>query len=660
MEKKPLKVGFISRIDYGGNDYRIGLWKLAAEVFAKESVNYVVLLGGLVDSKALEAQLKAHLKAVKKDQRETAQQEFLAKAAHFLKANLPVMEGVRIYIVPSPAYDGWIGESVARILSDIRSDIVLYRSGGDRLELKQINKLLGVYAPKKGVWMRGDYYDTPALRVLKDEVRRTSRGMGDINVVGTFASAIFHPGASSDIRRPYATLPALCKIGESRTGADNQVGVVVFEFGSSNPKEATMKVWSFKDLLSDEWSFVSAPEGISANEKAIVDVLRKRGPLTVGSLNDHTGLDRAVIAEALKTLADRPATDAWSGLVQDKEDQRYYLNLNWFRNRMRYRLPKEEKMDSFAAFGCLHAGCKDSDSTYFRDVLPTLILKDGVDTLVGVGDFIEGLKHDLLLKGQISTGSKFVLNYTKQEKLSAYLVGWVIFKVFKVRFEALMKETGREKVGQKRLSEFIKKSLIKFVYCAGNHCEWVEPLGFDPLATFRSELKVLLIYHLTKYLESHDLFAHDLREILQDKLIEVEQNEAYQANSGLPMALLHPSMSRTKTTSIRPQEMLQKAEDVNSILVFGANFHVAEAVHHWSFDYGQRVCLQLGTIKVKSGFEEGKLKTVDFGFGFLKVWSCGTRIVRTEVTFYCTPTANIKEANLKVLKEFDKWLDTNK
>ena len=660
MERKPLKVGLMSRLDYGGGDYRVGLWQLAAETFRKEQVNYVVLLGGLVDFKSLDAKLKALLKAAKKDQKETVRQAFLRKVAEFLRDNLPVLEGVKIYIITSPAYDGWIGEEVARTLSDMRSDVLLYRQGGDRLELKQLGKILGVYAPKKGTWMRGDYYDTPILRVLKDESRRSTRGIGDVNAVGCFGSAIFHPGASSDVKKPYASVPALCKIGESKTGVDNQVGVMVLDFITANPKEVTIKVHSFKDLLSDEWLFVEPPENISKTQKDLIDVLRKRGPLTVGSLQDATGLDRKVIAEVLAELAKQPASNVWPGVVQDNDDKRYYLNLSWFCDQMRYKLPKEEKLDSFAAFGCMHGGCKHSDMLYMHDILPELAIQNGVDTLVGVGDFIEGLKHDLMILGEISTGSKHVLNYSKQEKLSAFLIGTAMFKVFKRRFEALLKENGKTKLGQKRLVEFINKSMMKFVYIAGNHCGWVAPLGFDPLGTFRSELRAFLLYQVARYLEDYDLCVRDLNAILQAKIIELEQNEPYQVNSGLSIALLHPSMSRTKTTSIRPQEMLAKAEEARSTMVFGANFHVGELVHHWNFEHGQRVCLQLGTLKVKSGFEETKMKTVDFGVGFLKVWSSGMRVQRTETTFYCTPTGNLEEGNRKVLKEYDRWLEVNK
>lgn len=660
MERKSLKVGLMSRLDYGGTHYRVGLWQLAANIFEQEKVNYVILLGGLVDSKALDAKLKLLLKGVKKDRREAERKNFLKQSAEFLKNNIPVIDGVKIYIITSPAYDGYIGEEVARLLTEMRQDILLYLQGGDRLQLKQLNKILGAYTPKKGVWLRGDYYDTPVLRVLKGEKQRGSRGLGDFNVVGCFGSAIHQTGDSNVVSRPYASVPALCKISESKTGADNQVGIMILDFSSDNPKEVSILVQSFKDLLSDEWLFIEPPDGISKAQKDIIDTLRKRGPLTVGSLQDFSGLDRQVIIDALSELSQKPESNGWSNIVQDKENKRFYFNPQWFCDRLRYKLPKEEQLESYAAFGCMHAASRYTDMRFVKESLPEFILKEESDTLIGVGDFIEGLKHDLLLMGEIVADSNYILNYTKQEKLAAFLVGSAIFKVFKGRFDALIKNNGKTKIGQKKLIDFVKKSLIKFIYIPGNHCKWVKPLGFDPLSTFRGELKVFLIHHIAKYLEKYDLYVYGLADIVQEKVIELKQNEPYKTDSALSLALLHPSMSRTKTTSIRPQEMLKKAEDSKSAIVFGANFHVSEAVHHWNFDYGQRICLQLGTLKVKSDWEEEKLKTVDFGVGFLKVWSKNGRILKDETTFYCTPSADIEKSNKRILKEFDKWMKINK
>jgi hypothetical protein len=92
-------------------------------------------------------------------------------------------------------------------------------------------------------------------------------------------------------------------------------------------------------------------------------------------------------------------------------------------------------------------------------------------------------------------------------------------------------------------------------------------------------------------------------------------------------------MSRTKTTSIRPQEMMAYAKDLTAVVV-GGNFHVAESVGEWSMATGQRKCLQVGTIKWTSGYEANKLKIVDKGVGHLRLKTLNGRIIMTETTFY--------------------------
>lgn len=69
------------------------------------------------------------------------------------------------------------------------------------------------------------------------------------------------------------------------------------------------------------------------------------------------------------------------------------------------------------------------------------------------------------------------------------------------------------------------------------------------------------------------------------------------------------------------------------------------------------MCLQVGTIKHRSNFEDGKLKIVDFGVGMLKVWSKDKRIKKTETTFYGTRTPNLREANEKILQELEDYLE---
>ena len=258
-----------------------------------------------------------------------------------------------------------------------------------------------------------------------------------------------------------------------------------------------------------------------------------------------------------------------------------------------------------------------------------------------------------MIKGEVYGSRRFAFNYTHQEKLGAYLVARLILQVFEVRIAQFLK-SANSKTSQETLEAEVQKALLLFLFIAGNHCEWVKPLGFDPLETLFSELKRFLVFEIKALLKTHQLVLHNLNDIVDAKVVRLEQNDPYSLPSGLAVTLLHPSMSRTKTTSIRPQEMLQKAK---TQIVIGANFHVAEALEEWQFEKGgQRVCLQVGTLKHRSGFEDGKLKIVDFGVGMLKIRSKDLRIKRTEAAFFGTRTRDLAKSNEAILQEFEDYL----
>ena len=658
MEKEPLvKVGLMSGLNYGSEGCRVGLWRLAGKIFEEEKTNFVVLAGGLVDYRELNVQLKEALRGARGDEAEIAKDEFLNCVADEIARMLPVIPGIKIYVVTSPAYDGQIGAEIAYRLTERREDVLLYREGSDRLELKKINKVLGVYVPKKGIWMRGDYYDTPILRVLKDEKKRSSRSMGDMNVVGCLGCAVTHPGDSSEIKKSYLSLPLLYKIADTRI-AENQIGIRILEFHSDNPKEATVVTYNFKDLISNEWDFIKPPRKATKIQKAVIRKLQQRGALRAGQLEDCTDYQRSSIEGALESLLNIPMTSSWPGLEKDPASRRYFFSQKWFREKLDYPLPKTNyHEDSFLAFGCLHASCKHTDSKYFRDVVPGIILEKGIENLVGAGDFIEGLRHDLMLKGEILGSQKYVFNYTMQEKLAAYLVGSVIMKVFEERFGARVKSGLSRKAEQEELEKVVKNALLTFIYIPGNHCGWVAPLGFDSLAMFRAELKAFLVHHIHEILVKYNLTMSKLHELVSEKIVKLELDGEYKSAPGRPsLSIFHPEMAGTKTTSIRPQQMLR--ESTNQIVI-GANFHTAEAVEEWDFDRGQRVCLQVGTVKVKSGFERSKLKTVDFGVGVLRVYSCSERIMKTKVSFHGERSSDLQAGNLEVLEDFDKWLEVS-
>ncbi len=655
-----IKVGLMSGFYYGSPGCRMGLWKLGAERLKAEGTNYNILLGGLVDGKSLEAELRIRSKKVKGAERAALRGQFIEEVAQILKENIPVIAGTHLHITTSGPYDGKIGAEIALRLQALRrSDISYAGEGGMILELRQIAKDLGLCVPKKSTIMSSDYYDTPAQRILKNEKRGPGK-LGDIVVVGCLASAVFTPGDSfKTVRRPYFVMPVLYKIVATRT-AENQIGVAVLDFKNSNPQEATAKIHSFKDLTINEWELVEPPSDSTKSQLKLIEVLKKRQiPLTAGSLAEHSGLARKEVEEAMTALLKRRSGSSWPGLRYEEASKVYQFKEQWFVESLRYKEDRGElKSDRFIGFGCLHAGCKHTDMEFFRTRLPELILANDVQYLIGAGDFIEGMKHDLLTLGEVYGAREYVFNYTVQEKLAGFLVGTVMFEVFQKRFDDLVKQKGIAKLHGKDLSSAVESCLMTFYYISGNHCDWVAPIGFNSLHTFREELRKFLVYKISKMLSGMGIFCEDLFEILQKKMVRLKMGEIFTMASGLPCAAMHPHMGGASTTSINPQRMLDMCH--KALVVFGANFHTAEAVAEYTHGPGQRICLQFGTVKHESGFETTKLKQVDFGIGMLEVLTVNGRIQQTNVTFSTEKTPDLQAANHKVLDDFEAWMKISK
>ncbi len=156
QDKKSLrhitKVGLMSGLHYGSPGYREGLWHLAADKFKQEQVDFIVLVGGLVDGKSLYQKLKEihqqishdHLRGEKPtigQKKAEATIKFLEKTSHELAEKIPQIDNVKIYLITAPAYDKDIGQIIAERLAELRDDIWLYGQGDDRLQLKKINKI---------------------------------------------------------------------------------------------------------------------------------------------------------------------------------------------------------------------------------------------------------------------------------------------------------------------------------------------------------------------------------------------------------------------------------------------------------------------------------------------------------------------------------------
>ncbi len=672
LNDKTVRIGLMSRIDFGSDGFRQGLLELAAETFKTEDVAFVVLAGGLVSGRvvaektsALKKRLKELQRQIKAKDKELQYEEDAKKAkllqtaisklarerskvedaleeltpekmAATLAKSLPRFtdargKPVKLYIIPSPAYDKAVGEKTATLLADLedREELRLLKSGGDRLPLWEDTpkmRNLEVLTLDKQTWLRGDYHSTPVQRRIKDKRRQTSSSeQVDLQVVGGVGVSILKPEGNWPIG--FVAVPALHRLEETGV-AESQVGVQVLEV-ECDRRNATLRSHSFKDLISRERGFIGAPSDLSPARLKCIDVLKKHGRCSTGRIAERTGLSKDTVHKTLRDLLatkDNKRYKTWPGLVYDALADRWDFELTWVQRFLRYRLPEgERKTDVFVAICCMHAGSLDTDYTHFLEDVPKVMLEQGATMLVSAGDHVEGTSHDLLMKGEIVAGA----DNTEQEELAADMISTVLFEVFKVRFDAAQKASAPK--GPEEVAALVRSTLPKFRYVPGNHCGWISRSGVRPLATMVSRIWTNLTGWLDAHLASKKLGIPGSLDLVKDH-IETVGDGRFLLPSGMPMGMTHPHMGGSETISSSAQKALNLYRDCPVVII--GNFHTGVLVEEWEAKLGQRACIQVGTMKHGSPFEHSKLKTVDQGFAAAKIVSINGRIVCTVTTFY--------------------------
>lgn len=675
------KVGLISRIDYGSPGFRRAIVESCFEIFRNiEGTHFNILNTGVIsrlfwdEAKKFAAEKLADKKNLK--QKELAKvaklpaskrraalksvlvERYLQEAAEELARFIPVLKmpdpedpkkakDVDLFIVTSAAFDGEYGETVAHFLADLRPDIRVWNEGGSRFLVKYVDKWIWALAPQKAVWMRGDYYSTAVERVIKDKIKQTTQSAPDLFIVGGFGSSINKP--KGELSYQYISLPNASRIEETRV-SENQIGVRVLEFPLDGGQYLT-RTYSFKDLVANELSFISPPARANQTQKKIIEVMKARGWATPGMFKYDLDLPVSDIEKELQLLQKKKTHSRkganWPGITA-LSGKKYYFDLEWIKRRLKYDLPNGPwNEDKIVAFGCFHGGSIETDYEFFLNALPGKIIKNGASLIIGAGDIIEGLGHNLDRKGEVLPGMN---NNTIQEQFSAHNIGTLLEKVFIAKFSDLISTGEKEKIG---LNGVIEKAFVPFQYILGNHDAWQAELGHLPLTVFHQTLVQFLTEQIEKHLSSLNLPLVSVRNIVNSRVI---RSEFATLPSELKICIQHPFMSRAKTTSIRPQEMLDFAKRHGCQISIGANFHVSECVEDWDLTLGQCVSMEIGTIKHGSNFERRKMKLVDQGVGYLRVLSKNSRIFMTESAFYGgprkPPVDNLNIVNEYILKEW--------
>lgn len=663
-----IRRGYTSRWDYKGPGYRSGIILEDCLKFVERGCRFNGVIGGLISKDYIRKELKRRHKGVELYLKDNITEHFINESAKELASVIPKIkkppsvwsdpakpEFVRFYISTSPIYDGpqsdryesTYGEEIARRLQALRPDDVrIENEGSARFEVKGVNEVDWAISPVKHR-LPSQYYSTAAEREIRDKGAQTDQPYPDLWVVGTHASAIHK--TSGEKERPYITLPASCRL-EATTVAENQEGLAIVESLDGN---RFVEFWNFKDLIHKERQFITGiKEGSSELHRKIVGAIKDFGDQTVGLLSDKLGVDREIVEREIKYLEEPKMSvrKTWPGLTYNTKSQRYDFHRDWLKERLRYSLPKEFVEDTLLMFGCLHAGYTTTDYEHFVSKYPEIILNYNVKTLIGLGDFVAGLKHDLMHRGEIIGG----LNETEQQTFAAELIATVIFKAFKKRFEDALSKFTDTKPTVEQLKSIVMDPLVLvvFIYIIGNHDAW--PLGFGttPLGTFRDKLTRILYRDISALFVFHGLPSIDFYGLIDKKIIQLPDfNPVCTLPSGLTFGARHPGMARADTTSLRAQKAL---EALGTQIVGIANFHVATTVRVWRPDLGQCVAAQAATEVIYTPFEGSKMKRLDFGPVFLKVLSHNKRIYMDRSAYFNEPILKVpysKSIDVEKLKD---------
>lgn len=655
------KALIISRIDYFDKGYRRGLLELVGKIAEYEKPGYLLINGGLVSYYGFIEQLKLRLECRKKQNlkkkaeeaekpkaerelvltteqsKKEAREELIQEAVDELKEAIPKIvnkqgRNAKIYISIRnvTSYDGPIGQEIAERLQDARSDIFLWDPEGARFPFKYTDKVLWALSPSKAAW-RGEYYSRPLQNIIKDKERILSLSLPDLWVGGCLASSVNKPaGGESTVHT--ISIPALHKIHRVQT-SENQVGICIVEAPRDNDP-LTVRIYDFRDILAKERELIPLPKALDEDPNASKQENESRNRQreifkevtshvpTIGMLEDALPWERSTIERDIKEYNERGLEPS---IILDRQSGKYDVDQSWLREKATYSFPnlKQLDQDAILGFGCLHAGYKTTQYKWFIDRLPELILRYDVNTLVGAGDYIAGLKHDLFSRGELIPS---LSRYSEHEKLAAELIGNVLVRTFKSRFN-IESQTLSKESSEQNIRNAVEKSLPYFRYDDGNHDEWVRDLGFNVLATFQERLAGYITKELANYLVKHGFNIYGIDELVLGHLI---YNSEHVLDSGVTLSIRHPHQGRTLTWSGRAQQTLQAT---SGQVVALANFHTSVSVVEYNYETGPRLALQLGTIVAGTEFEDNMNKRVDTGVGIARVYSDPKthRILITEI-----------------------------
>ncbi|KKT29165.1 hypothetical protein A3G55_03470 [Candidatus Giovannonibacteria bacterium RIFCSPLOWO2_12_FULL_44_25] len=633
-------VGVFAGPFYGSEGYRDGLIELNAYVQKVHAVHFLSLLG-LVDGRDLEEQAKVRAGSRSKNKEyQYWENLFISQIARELSFCLPKIKKpdgslVKTYISTSPKVDKNIGEGIALLLSELRNeDIVYFGSKNNHpLIVKYIGDegktLLPITIQKS--YLPAQYASTKIQgqhrKLLK--IHKAS----DILVFGGYGVFVHKP-AVGEKSRPYIGLPTLHAISEqeTRNDSESEIGTRTIKWRPDGNYTVTSS--DFKWLLRQERDLIKAPPSANETQKKIISVLKERATF-IGVLADRLGVSRDEIKKTIEELGYFRA-----GIVYDKTSRLFDFSNEWFQKKIRYTWPENFAEEAIVSLACLHAlatypadGRILTDCKFLLDRVPNYILETRATALVIAGDLIQGSKvHNLHLRGEVFQG----LGLTVQERVSAYLVGQMMIRPFRVWFAEFMQDKKPESLTKETLIAAFERCLVTLGFCAGNHDLWQTGDAVRALWTFQQDLVWFLMQEISKTLQTYSLSMDflTLAAFLSLKIIRdwPDGQIRYRTPAGIAVKIVHPHTARTETASIPPEKLLSQHSLAQYVI--SGNWHTAFDMQQSDEFMGLRHIVTNPTVLLRTFFEDNKMKRTDFGVNVSWLRSYQGRIYETESGFW--------------------------
>jgi hypothetical protein len=533
----------------------------------------------------------------------------------------PDNKKINCIIVPSPVLDRELGSEVANLLQGMRDDVRVYHanSGADRMPLYGIGKTIEILTPRLRTF-RSSAMSRPVQKIIAERESETSRERPDVYFVGGCGVAFWTPKGYLPV--PIVAIPS-CHKPEGVPLGGGQIGVMVATL-KKQQSAVDVELFPLKDMVSIERSYVEPPTDATDLQQRLVGLIGREGKLTTSKLAELTLSQKQQVTDALAPYMKQgqkigKAQKHFPGLWYEEASHRWDFHLPSMQMHLCYPTPKSVKTIRRVEYCCPHFGSKNTNYLFFRKRAPEIILAKRATHFVCTGDFIEGLKHDLLLQRELIG----VANVIQQEAIAARELSFVTITVFKARFhEALQKlRDAKVEITPTVLRNIVAESMITHQFISGNHDEWIVSSGGTPLQYMKTKLITLIGLGLAPIIRDAGLcldFA-EMYELINSHIVHVLDDYGYsELPEGVMVSLQHPHKGSAQAISQRAEEALAFAPE--ALFVEEGNFHKGGIFFTWSARLGTRFAVQLPTLKHGSRFENKVLlRHVDHGINSLEI-----------------------------------------